>query len=79
MLLNGKRNAIRHSLPLNFTVQKRSSNYWEGEAHIPAAYLPAKVTKMNAFAIHGSGAERVYEALYPVPAANVTQQTKPDL
>ena len=38
---------------------------WSGTARIPEAYFPAKVTKWNAYAIHGSGEKRVYEALFP--------------
>ena len=79
LLLDGYRNTIRHSLPLNFTVQDRTGRNWRGEAIIPADYLPVSVTKMNAYAIHGSGTDRVYEALYPVPAANITNETQADL
>ncbi len=79
LLLDGYRNTIRHSLPLNFTVQDRSGGHWRGEAIIPVDYLPVNVTRMNAYAIHGSGSERVYEALYPVPAANITNETEPNL
>lgn len=67
LLLDGRHNAIRHSLPLTFTAEIRSNNTWYGEAVVPADYLPPRVTKMNAFAIHGSGKERIYEALYSVP------------
>jgi len=34
---------------------------------IPSGYFPKAVTKMNAYAIHGSDEERIYEALYPTP------------
>lgn len=42
-------------------------NTWKGVAQIPLAYIPKGVDKMNAYAIHGSGDNRVYESLYPVP------------
>jgi len=67
LLLNGTRNAIRHSLPLQFTVENRNADEWRGRAVIPLDYLPPRVTKMNAYAIHGSDSRRVYEALYPTP------------
>jgi hypothetical protein len=68
---------IRHSLFIDFQVQNRSAEGWKGEAIIPAAFLPPNVTKMNAYAIHGSDPDnRVYESLYPV-AFNSTKA--PDL
>lgn len=41
-------------------------NVWRGTVEIPLAYFPAQVSKMNAYAIHGSDPDRHYEALYPV-------------
>ncbi|KAI9563048.1 hypothetical protein GHT06_010505 [Daphnia sinensis] len=68
LLLNGVHKTIRHSLPLRYKViQRTESGRWQGQAIIPASYLPPNVTKMNAYAIHGSGVKRTYEALYPVP------------
>ena len=49
---------------------------WSGVAYIPAEYFPPKVDSFNAYAIHGSGNERVYEALYPVPP---DKYAEPDL
>ena len=40
--------------------------FWTGKAIIPEAYLPAKVSKFNAYAIHGSDEDRSYETLFPV-------------
>ncbi len=40
---------------------------WSGQAKIPASYFPLKSNKLNAYAIHGTDSQRVYEALYPVP------------
>ena len=51
-------------LPLEFKTI-RVGNLWQGEAIIPGVYFPKEITKMNAYAIHGSGDERTYEALYP--------------
>lgn len=44
-----------------------SGNSWKGIAVIPWEYLPQNVEKFNAYAIHGSGKDRVYESLFPVP------------
>ncbi len=67
MLLNGYRQTIRHSLFIDFQVSNRSTDNWKGVAIIPADLLPPNVTKMNAYAIHGSDPDnRVYESLYPV-------------
>lgn len=62
-------------LPLNFTSSINNGN-WTGCAFVPASYFPPKVTKFNAYAIHGSGPGRVYEALYP---ASAEKHTEPDL
>ncbi len=68
LLLNGYRKMIRHSLFIDFKVTSRTADYWKGEAIIPVDLLPPNVTKMNAYAIHGSDPDkRVYESLYPVP------------
>jgi len=67
LMLNGKRNAIKHSLPLDYTSNVDvSSKTWTGTARIPASYFPSNVTKFNAYAIHGTGDDRIYEALYEV-------------
>lgn len=76
LLLNGVHNTIHHSLPLQFEVENRGRDEWRGRAIIPLDYLPPQVTKMNAYAIHGSGSRRVYEALYPTPRGLFTN---PDL
>jgi hypothetical protein len=39
---------------------------WSGKAIIPEEYFPFKVSKWNAYAIHGRDGNRVYESLYPV-------------
>merc|ERR1711892_660193 len=67
LLLNGNRNAIKHSLPLDFSATINTDhNTWTGEARIPASYFPPNVSKFNAYAIHGVGEKRIYEALYEV-------------
>merc|ERR1719370_2255796 len=68
LLLNGNRNAIKHSLPLDYTatidVDKKR---WTGEARVPGSYFPPDVTLWNAYAIHGTGDTRTYEALFESP------------
>lgn len=49
---------------MQFAAKIKEEN-WSGVANIPVEYLPPNVTLMNAYAIHGSGAARQYEALYP--------------
>ena len=66
VLLLDKGKDLRHSLPIEYSVS-RSTNTWSGKAVIPRSYLPPNITKLNAYAIHGSGEDRVYEALYPAP------------
>lgn len=76
ILLNGTRNPIKDMLPMKYEANiSRASMTWIGQAEIPLSYLPHGVSKLNAFAIHGSGKDRYYEALYPVPAG---KYDKPD-
>ncbi|KAL9971915.1 hypothetical protein ACROYT_G018138 [Oculina patagonica] len=66
LLLNGTRNMFKDKLDLNYTAVKDDVNKtWKGTAIIPLEYFPPGVSKLNAFAIHGSGDKRQYEALYP--------------
>jgi len=53
-----------------------SGTSWKGTAVIPWEYLPPNVEKFNAYAIHGSGKDRVYESLFPVPHGKFNE---PDL
>ncbi len=43
-----------------------TGNTWEGVAHVPLAYLPRKVYKMDAFALHDVGKARKREAYGPM-------------
>lgn len=68
ILLDGRRHPIKDMLPMKYDANiSRESMTWIGKAEIPLSYLPHKVSKLNAYAIHGTGKDRVYEALYPVP------------
>ena len=66
VLLLNKGKDLRHSLPIVYSAN-RSTDRWTGKAVIDKDYLPPNITKLNAYAIHGSGENRVYEALYPAP------------
>ena len=55
---------LRHSLPLEYSAT-RTGHSWTGRAIIPSDYLPPNISKLNAYAIHASGSDRKYEALYP--------------
>ena len=66
LLDNGK--DLRHSLPLAYSVTRREEEgSWNGRAVIPTSYLPPNISKLNAYAIHGHGDKRKYEALFPAP------------
>ena len=55
-------------MPLEYTAAiNRETKTWSGEARIPLDYFPPDVSLFNAFAIHGSGEQRKYEALFEVP------------
>ncbi|KAL4231153.1 hypothetical protein ACF0H5_008736 [Mactra antiquata] len=66
LMLNGRRNMIKDKLAVQFT-SNIENNRWSGTAMVPKEYFPPNVNKFNAYAIHGSGDNRVYEAYKPVP------------
>uniref|UniRef100_A0A2L2YBX4 Uncharacterized protein n=1 Tax=Parasteatoda tepidariorum TaxID=114398 RepID=A0A2L2YBX4_PARTP len=66
LLLSGRKKAIKICLPVDYTAQI-TGNSWTGVAKIPKSYFPPNVTHFNAYAIHGTGDGRTYEALFPVP------------
>jgi len=66
LLLNGVRKKFMDKLPIKYTATiDRANNTWTGTAIIPIDYFPPDVSKINAYAIHGSGVNRRYESLYP--------------
>jgi len=69
LLLSGRKNAIKMCLPVQYTATI-NGNSWHGVAKIPNSYFPPKVNLFNAYAIHGSGDGRTYEALFPVPTGH---------
>ena len=68
----------QQGLPLVFTANVTGGR-WIGEALLPWRYFPRNVNKMNSYAIHGSGQDRTYEALYPVPTEDLVEGQKPNL
>lgn len=66
LMLRERRKMFKDKLPLSFISEKKN-DHWSGRAFIPVDYFPPRVTKFNAYAIHGSGNGRTYEALYKVP------------
>jgi hypothetical protein len=68
--LRGVRTPVRKCLPIAYRAQiDAERSRFRGSASMPAAYLPASVTRANAYAIHGVGNARCYHAHAPVPGA----------
>ncbi|VDK44296.1 unnamed protein product [Anisakis simplex] len=68
VLLDGVRKPFNTGEELQLEVQNTfvGGDIWRCCFDIPLAYFPAGVETFNAYAIHGSGEERVYEAYSPV-------------
>lgn len=77
LLLSGVRQAFMQELPMVYSATTTGSR-WTGEALIPWSYFPPNVNKMNSYSIHGSGEKRVYEALYPIPKADIVAGQEPN-
>lgn len=70
LLLDGRRKAIKHSLPLNYRSQiNRQTKRWYGKAIIPLDYFPPQVDRFNAYAIHDQHVKPIYKSLYPSDGA----------
>ncbi|XP_051893595.1 UPF0462 protein C4orf33 homolog isoform X2 [Pristis pectinata] len=78
LLLAGRRKVWKKELDLEYDSTIHDQN-WEGKALLPWSYFPDGVNKFNAYAIHGSGDKRVYEALYPIPKEQVNKGQQPNL
>jgi hypothetical protein len=75
LLLTSPYKVVKQMLPLrDYHVEHLSSDRWIGQVHVSRAYFPGRVDRFNAYAIHGQGKNRTYEALYPAPP----QSNKPD-
>lgn len=66
--LEGRRNVVERLLPVEAT-WSRSGGRWSAVATLPAAVLPPKPWRVNAYTIHGVAPERRYLAWAPVPGA----------
>ncbi|XP_066488632.1 UPF0462 protein C4orf33 homolog [Tiliqua scincoides] len=77
LLLSGRRKVCKQELPLVFEVSRTGAK-WNGRVLLPWSYFTPGTNKFNAFAIHGSGVDRIYEALYPVPQQEIQKGQKPD-
>ncbi|KAM3622719.1 uncharacterized protein V6R79_002391 [Siganus canaliculatus] len=77
LLLSGVRQVFKQELPMTFnaTITK---DKWTGEAVLPWSFFPPNVDKLNSYAIHGSGEERVYEALYSIPKEEMVEGQIPN-
>jgi hypothetical protein len=64
--LRGVRQLIRERLAIDFRARLDGTR-WHGRARIPDALIPADVSRLNAYAIHGQRAHRRYLAFAPVP------------
>lgn len=62
----GVRNAVRRGLPLHYEAIIEGRR-WRGAASIPRQWLPERLDRGNAFAMHGAGAARRHLAAFPVP------------
>ncbi|KAK6041226.1 hypothetical protein COOONC_21269 [Cooperia oncophora] len=68
LLLDGERKSFNEGEYLQLSVWNRiDGNKWIGEADIPFAYLPANVSRINAYEIHNENDTTVYEAMNPTP------------
>jgi hypothetical protein len=64
--LEGPRNIVASRLEIACEVH-RSSDYWTAQLEVPLCLLPAAPRLVNAYAIHGTAAQRRYLAWQPVP------------
>lgn len=64
--LRGRRNAVHTQLPMSLR-SERTDKRWTAAASLPMSLLPSPVLALNAYAIHGQGAQRRYLAWAPVP------------
>jgi len=71
--LHGVRRVVESELSLEFRARidraPITGARWTGEAHLPAAWLPPRPWRLNAYTIHGVGRQRRHLAMQPVPGA----------
>lgn len=66
--LDGVRNAVASMIPISYTARV-AGNRWVGTARIEHRLLPPPPWRVNATAIHGSGADRVYLSMVALPGS----------
>lgn len=66
--LRGVRNAVARALPIDVTA-RIDGRRWSAVARIPAAWLPPRPWRANAYAIHGADEGRRYLAATPLRGA----------
>ncbi len=64
--LEGRRNPVETLLPVD-AHWERHGGRWRATTVLAPAVLPPRPWRLNAYAIHGTGAERRYLAWAPVP------------
>jgi hypothetical protein len=62
--LHGRRNVVERGMALAYRAHLDGAR-WRGHARVPLAWLPPGCDRLNAFAIHGAGAQRRYLAWRP--------------
>uniref|UniRef100_A0A915K3M9 Uncharacterized protein n=1 Tax=Romanomermis culicivorax TaxID=13658 RepID=A0A915K3M9_ROMCU len=68
LLLNGRRQPFNDGSELDLQIENVfvGADVWRSTFEIPLAYFPPNLSKFNAYALHGLGPERKYDALFPV-------------
>ena len=64
--LQGRRQVVESGLPLDLRVSRLGASWW-ARARLPRSYLPPGPHRVNAYAIHGTGASRRHLAWTPAP------------
>ena len=62
----GERQTVSQELDIKFVAQRDVGPTWSGQASIPRAYLPADITRWNAYRIFGPPQRRIHMAAYPI-------------
>jgi len=65
--LRGVRRAVASELPLASYEVQVGATHWTASAALDRSLLPSPIQRWNAYRIHGTGPERQYLAMAPVP------------
>lgn len=63
--LDAPRNIVRKHLPVQYTASIQDKR-WYGSIHIDSTELPPAILRWNLFSIHGQGAHRKYQCMFPL-------------